>query len=128
MTSGSTLAPVLAASGLVYLGAAAPQKPSAAWPLFIVTFVVITATTVLARLRLANPDPTWIFLGFAALFLAYGLLRGAIRPAGALPLQAIAMVVCGMAAAIALIVSGKIGAYLVAAELLGHAAWDVYHR
>lgn len=128
MTSGSTLAPVVAASGLVYLGAAALQKPSAAWPVFIVTFVVITATTVLARLKLANPDATWILLGLAALLLVYGLLRGATRPAGGLPLQAIAMVALGVAAATALIVSGKIGAYLVAAGLLGHAAWDVYHH
>ena len=128
MTSGSTLAPVLAASGLVYLGAAALQKPSAAWPLFIATFVVITATTVLTRLRVGNPDATWILLGLAALLLLYGLVRGATRPAGGLPLQAIAMVACGAAAAAALIVSGKIGAYLVAAGLLGHAAWDVYHH
>lgn len=128
MTGGSTLAPVLAASGLVYLGAAALQKPSAAWPLFILTFAVITATTVLARLRLANPDATWLLLGFAALLLLYGVLRGATRPFGALPLQSIAMVACGMAAAAALIVSGKVGAYVVAAGLLGHASWDVYHH
>jgi hypothetical protein len=128
MTSGSTQAPVLTASGLVYLGTAALQKPSAAWPLFIATFAIITATTVLARLRLANPDPTWILLGLAALLLLYGLLRGATRPFGALPLQSIAMVACGMAASAALIISGKAGAYVVAAGLLGHAAWDVYHH
>ncbi|HZO56287.1 MAG TPA: hypothetical protein VFB63_26510, partial [Bryobacteraceae bacterium] len=39
MSHGSELAPVLAASGFVYLGAAALRKPSAAWPLFFATFV-----------------------------------------------------------------------------------------
>lgn len=33
----------------------------------------------------------------------------------------------GTAAAIALIVNGTAGTYLVAAGLLGHAMWDVYH-
>lgn len=33
LDSGATLAPVLAASGLVYLGAAAVRRESAAWPL-----------------------------------------------------------------------------------------------
>src|SRR5262245_2719804 len=59
MSSGSALASVLAASGFVYLGAAALQRPSAAWPLFIVTFVVITAATVAARIGLANFNATW---------------------------------------------------------------------
>jgi hypothetical protein len=34
----------------------------------------------------------------------------------------------GAAAAIALILSRDAGSYLVAAGLLGHAAWDVYHH
>jgi hypothetical protein len=38
------------------------------------------------------------------------------------------MVGFGITAAITLIVSEQIGAYLVAAGLLGHAAWDVYHH
>jgi hypothetical protein len=122
-SSGSELAPILAASGLVYLGAAAFRKPSAAWPLFFGTFVVITAS----RIGVATFDATWVFLGLAVLFAGYGLWHGAAHPIDGLPLQAIAMVGFGTAAAIALIVSGDVGAYLVAAGLLGHAAWDVYH-
>lgn len=124
MSTGSELAPILAASGLVYLGAAALQRPSAAWPLFFGTFVVITA----GRIGTANFDATWVFLGLAVLFAGYGLLHGAARPIDGLPLQAIAMVGVGTAAAIALIVNEDVGAYLVAAGLLGHAAWDVYHH
>jgi hypothetical protein len=122
-SSCSELAPILAASGLVYLGAAAFRKPSAAWPLFFGTFVVIAAT----KIWLATFDATWVFLGLAVLFAGYGLWHGAAHPIDGLPLQAIAMVGFGTAAAIALIVSGDVGAYLVAAGLFGHAAWDVYH-
>jgi hypothetical protein len=110
MSSGSRLAAVLAAAGLVYLGAAALRKPSAAWPLFFGTFLLITANKV----RLIAIDATWIFLGLAALFLAYGLLRGAGHQTGGLPLQAIAMAGFGTAAAISLAVGGNVGAWLVA--------------
>lgn len=92
--------------------------------LFSGTFVVITT----ARIGEANFHATWVFLGLAVLFVGYGLLHGAARPIDGLPLQAIAMGGVGTAAAIALIVNGDVGAYLVAAGLLGHAAWDVYHH
>ena len=128
MSAGSAEASTLAASGLVYLGAAALQKPSAAWPLFLLTFLLITASKVAIRAGLVSIDATWLLIGLAIAFVVYGLMRGATHPAGGLRRQAIAMVVCGLAAAIALIVSGKLGAYLVAAGLLGHAAWDVYHH
>jgi hypothetical protein len=68
-SSGSELAPILAASALVYLGTAALRKPSAAWPLFFGTFVVITALKIGA----GTFDATWVFLGLAALFVGYGL-------------------------------------------------------
>ncbi len=122
--SGGDLAPILAASGLVYLGAAALRKPPAAWPLFFGSFVVIAAT----RVGIATFDATAVFLGLAVLLIGYGVLQGAARPFGGLPLQAIAMGGVGMAAGIALRVGADAGAYLVAAGLLGHAAWDVYHH
>jgi hypothetical protein len=124
ISGGSELAPILAASGLVYLGAAALRKPAMAWPVFLVTFVVITA----ASAGLTGFDATWALLGLAGLFVAYGLLNGVVRPAGGFPLQTIAMIAFGAAAAIALYVNQVVGAYLVAAGLLAHAAWDVYHH
>jgi hypothetical protein len=124
MSNGSKLAAVLAASGLVYLGAAALRKPSAAWPLFFGTFLFITAT----RIGLTTIDATWLFLAFGALFIGYGLLHGAAQPIEGLPLQTLAMAVFGTAAAVALLVGEAAGAYLVAAGLLGHAAWDIYHH
>ena len=124
MLSGADLAAVLAASGLVYLGAAAFGKRSAAWPLFFGTFIIITITKV----GLTTINATWIFLSFAALFAVYGFLRGTADPIEGLPIQTVAMVGFGAAAAIALTVRKDVGAYMVAAGLLGHAAWDLYHH
>jgi hypothetical protein len=113
---GVGLAPVLAASAVIYLGAAALGRPGASWPLFFGSFVV---------LAVADEYATWVLLGAAVVLAGYGLLRGAAR---GLPLQAVAMAGFGGAAALALVVSPDLGAYLVAAGLLGHAAWDGYHH
>jgi hypothetical protein len=130
LSDGSELAPIVAASGLVYLGAAALRKPAMAWPVFFASFVILlVAKVLLADRRGAIEDaPTWILLGVAVLFGIYGLLRGAARPPEGLPLQAIAMAAFGAIAAIAVLVNSSVGAYLVAAGLFGHAAWDVYHH
>jgi hypothetical protein len=124
LMSGVDLAPVLAASAAVYLGAAALQRPAAAWPLFFATGAVITV----ARLLDDRFDPTWAILAGSVALLIYGLLRGATRPGYGLPLQTVALAGFGTAAAAALLVTPELGAYLVAAGLLGHAAWDAYHH
>jgi hypothetical protein len=122
--SGVELAPVLAASAAVYLGAAALQRPAAAWPLFFATVAVITV----ARLLDDRFEPTWVILAGAVVLLIYGLLRGAGRPGHGLPLQTVGLLGFGAAAAAALTITPELGAYLVAAGLLGHAAWDVHHH
>jgi hypothetical protein len=122
--SGRKIGPVVAASGLVYLAAAALQNRLTAWIVFFVSVLVITA----AKLGWAQFDATWALLGLAGLFLIYGLVRGAMRPSYGLPLQTIAMIGFGAIAAIALYIDEVAGAYLVAAGLFGHAAWDVYHH
>jgi hypothetical protein len=124
LADGREAAPILAASGLVYLGAAALERRAAAWPLFLVTFIVIAA----ASAGWLMVDATWALIGLAFLLAAYGLLRGALRPRLGLPLQAIAMVLFGGAAAVALYADPVVGACLVAAGLLGHAAWDFHHH
>jgi hypothetical protein len=70
LVSGVELAPVLAASAAVYLGAAALQRPAAAWSLFFATIVVITA----ARLADNRLQPTWVILAGAVALGIYGLL------------------------------------------------------
>jgi hypothetical protein len=121
---GVELAPVLAASAVIYLGAAALQRPRATWPVFFGAFAVLAVAGAVPGL----PDATWLLLGAAAVFVVYGLLRGATRPATGLPLQTLAMAGFGGVAVLALAVHPDLGAYLVAAGLLGHAAWDVYHH
>jgi hypothetical protein len=124
LVSGVDLAPVLAASAAVYLGAAALRRPAAAWPLFFATVAVITV----ARLLGDRFEPTWVILAGAVALGGYGLLRGAGRPGYGLPLQTLALFGFGAAADAALVVNPELGAYLVAAGLLGHAAWDAYHH
>jgi hypothetical protein len=130
LTGGGELATIVVASALVYLGAAALRRPAAAWVVFFGTFVVLAGARVLAAAvpGAATVEPTWILLGLAVPLMGYGLLTGAVRPPGGLPLQAIAMAVFGAVAAVAVLLGNSVGAYLVAAGLLGHAAWDVYHH
>jgi hypothetical protein len=123
VAGGADLAPVLVASGLIYLGAAALGRQAAAWPLFFGTFVVIGVGTAIG-----GPDPTWVLIGFAVLLAGYGVVRGAQRSPAGLPRQALAMVVVGVAAAVTVLVGGAVGGFLVAAGLLAHAAWDAYHH
>ncbi|GAA2147235.1 hypothetical protein [Glycomyces algeriensis] len=124
-TSGADTAPVLAASGFVYLGSAAFQKRGAAWPVFFLSFVVIGAAGFTA---FEAPLAIWALVAIGVGFAAFGLLRGAARPAEGLPLQSLAMAGFGGLAVAVLLVGGDLGLYLVAAGLLGHAAWDVWHH
>lgn len=124
-TSGADTAPVLAASGFVYLGSAAFQRRGAAWPVFFLSFVVIGAAGFTA---FEAPLAVWALIVIAVVFAGYGLLRGAASPAEGLPLQSLAMAGFGGVAVAALLAGGDLGLYLVAAGLLGHAAWDVWHH
>ncbi|MEV1178103.1 hypothetical protein [Nonomuraea sp. NPDC049784] len=129
MAAGVELAKVLAASAVVYLGAAAFGKPAATWPVFFLTFAVIVAANIIDD----DFEATWAVLGLGVLLGGYGLLRGygpqrGKRPEDAgLPLQTVALLGFGAAATVALFIAPAAGSYLVALGLLGHAAWDVYH-
>lgn len=121
---GTDLAAVVAASGLVYLAAAALELPWVSWPVFFLSVVVIT----LVRLGLVPAEATWLMLAIAALFAAIGIARAVRRPIGDLPLQGMAMIAFGGAAVVALYVNPLIGALLVAAGLFAHAGWDLFHH
>jgi hypothetical protein len=121
MAGGVDQAPVLAAAALVYIGAAALQRPAAAWPLFFASVVVITAA------KLLGVDATLMVLGCGVVLGLYGLLRGVVRPGHGLPLQTVALLGFGAVAAVALFIDADVGAYLVAAGLLAHSAWDLHH-
>lgn len=116
------VAPVLAASGFVYVAAAAVGRPGAAWPAFGVTFLLIGLA------KLTGLDATLWTIALAAVLAVVGLALGRARPAWSLPLQSVAMLVLGAAALLAVRSDATAGGLLVAVALLGHAAWDVYHH
>lgn len=116
------VAPVVAASGLVYLAAAASGTRPAAWIAFAGSFVLITLD------KFAGIDALpWLF-ALAAVLFAAGLLRRRTRPWWSFPLQSAAMLVLGVSAYIALQLAPTAGGLVVAFALLCHAAWDVHHH
>jgi hypothetical protein len=125
-TGHGDVAPVVTASGFVYLGAAALRRRTAAWPMFFISFVLITIGFSIPGF--APSWSSWSMLGIAAALVAYGLARGAMRPPWGVPLQAGAMVVLAAAAITAVNVGATWAGLLVSAALLAHTAWDVYHH
>lgn len=121
LTDARAVAPVVAASGLVYLAAGASGRRSAAWIAFAVTFALIT----LQKFVGLNSLP-WL-LALAVVLLVIGFAGRRVRPWWAFPLQTAAMVVLGAIAFVALQLNPTAGGLLVAAALLGHAGWDIYH-
>jgi hypothetical protein len=121
---GTDLAPVVAGAALAYLGAAALRSPWTAWPWFFAAVVVILATEPLVG---DNGETTWVLVGLAVPVFAYGLATGATQDHDGIVHTAVAMVGFGAAMAIALGASETVGAYLVAAALLAHTAWDIWH-
>ena len=116
------VAPVVAASGLVYLAAAAVGRRWVSWAAFGVTFALITLD------KLTGIDATLWMLVLAGALVIVGLIGRRVRPWWALGLQAAAMVVLGAIALIAVTLDPTVGGLLVAAALLGHAAWDIHHH
>lgn len=124
LAQGRDLAPVVTASALIYLGAAALQKKSSAWPLFFTSLLLGGLGSFLFDLNAA-----WVLIILGGPLLAYGVVKGGvIRPMSGLPLQTIGMLTFSAAALVALAVEPKMGALLVAVALFAHAAWDVYHH
>lgn len=122
LSDGRAAAPVVAASGLVYLAAAATRRRQMAWLGFAVTFVLIGAA------KFMGFDAVPWLLGMAGVLLAVGVFGKRARPWWSFPLQAVAMLVLGGMAFVALRLDPMLGGLLVAVALVGHAAWDVHHR
>lgn len=122
LTDGRDVAAVVAASGLVYLAAAATRRRWVAWAAFGVTFALIT----IDKFTGFGAVP-WV-LALAVAVLAVGLAGRRTSPWWSLPLQTGAMLVLGATALLAISSDAALGGLLVAAALLGHAAWDIHHH
>ncbi len=120
--TGNDVAPVVAASGFVYLTAAALGRRAAAWPAFLVTFVLIGVAKAIDGF-----DPTIAMLGLAVVLAGIGFAQNRDRPTWGLPLQSAAMLATGAIALWAAGVNPTLAAILVAAGLFVHAAWDAHH-
>ncbi len=118
---------VLAAATVVYIGAAVIGSRRSAWLWFLATGVPIAADQVPD----GAVDATAVLLALAAALLAVGVVRLARdTPADAppLPLQLLAVVVFGTVAGLGAVADSRVGAVLVAAGLVAHAAWDWHHH
>lgn len=116
-------ADVVTASAFVYLGAAALGIRWSAWPIFGISFVLITVGLFVPAF-----NPSWIMIAIAAVLLGYGLVRGRRRPAYGLPLQVPAMLILGTLALLTTLIDPTVAGVLIAVGLLAHAGWDLYHH
>ncbi|MDQ5827758.1 MAG: hypothetical protein M3441_26775 [Chloroflexota bacterium] len=121
--SVSSLSALTVLMALVYLGAAALDRRRAAWVVFLAAVAVLIA----GRLLDSSVGASVVFLVSALVFLVLGVVRGQLRKGGGLPLQTIGMLGFGAIGLLALYVTPTLGGYLVAAALIGHAAWDAIH-
>jgi hypothetical protein len=68
-----------------------------------------------------------VLLVASFVFVVLGAARGQLHRPGGLTLQGAGMLGFGAIALATLYVDTVLGAYLVAAALLGHAVWDAFH-
>ncbi|WP_164233746.1 hypothetical protein [Microbacterium hydrocarbonoxydans] len=118
----ATAADILTAAAFVYLGSAALGHRGAAWPLFGLTFVLIGIGLAV------RPFPAFLVMVLLGAVLAvYGVIRGRLRPADGLPLQAAAMTAVLLLVLLAGVLDGPWPGILAGVGLFAHALWDVRH-
>ena len=120
---GAEFATLILLLALVYLGAAVLDRRWSAWVLLLAGVAVGDVLPLLD----SSVDPWVVFLVTALIFLVLGVARGQLRKPTGLPLQTAGMLGFGAMALGALYLEPNLGGYLVAAALLGHAAWDALH-
>jgi hypothetical protein len=120
----SSISALVVLMALVYVGAAVLNRRRASWVVFLAGFAVVV---VFLDLLDSGIDPSAVLLVAALVFVVVGAVRGQLRSPGGLTLQAAGMLGFGAIALATLYVDTVVGAYLVAAALLGHAVWDAFH-
>lgn len=121
LENGQTLAFILLFASVGYLVIAVIDRPSATWGvlLLMLAFVVL--------LRVLGVNEYAVLIGASVLLGLVGLIGGQLRRPGLYAVQPLGVLIFGGLAVVALNVSSDLGLYLVAAGLIGHAAWDVVH-
>ncbi|MCA1708247.1 MAG: hypothetical protein LC808_35205 [Actinobacteria bacterium] len=117
------LSPLMVVMALAYLGAAVLDRRWSAWVLLLAGLAIV----VVLRPLDSGVAPSVGLLVAALVLLVLGVARGLLRRPGGLTLQATGMLGFGAIALAALYVDLDLGRYLVAAGLIGHAAWDTVH-
>jgi hypothetical protein len=73
--------------------------------------------------------PTWLVFAMALVYPVVGLFRNSIRGRSMVLLQAAGLVVFGGISLLAGVLVGQdTGAYVLAAGLVGHGVWDIFHH
>ena len=121
---GAEMAVIVTVAALVYVGAAAAGSGMAAWWWFLATFPVITVGQILD----APEGTTWVLVAIAAVAAVWGVVRGRWGNPAGLPLQSVAMIGFAAVSLVAFLFDPTVGAWLVAAGLVAHGLWDVYHH
>lgn len=116
---GRSQAHVVFLAALIYLSTAVVGRPGVVWILFAVS---VAAVGVLGQLDIDH----WpaLFAGAVSIVIL-SLVSDLPRRSGLAALQIPLMLIFGAAVFIALSLSPDLGAYLVAAALMGHATLDV---
>jgi uncharacterized membrane protein YhaH (DUF805 family) len=118
----SSISALVVLMALVYLGSAALDRRWSAWLVLLaglpVAFFLPTTSEVGASV---------VLLVASFVFVVLGVAHGQLHRPGGLTLQAAGMLGFGAIALGTLYVDTVLGAYLVAAALLGHAVWDAFH-
>jgi hypothetical protein len=121
LETGLEFAALTVPMAVIYLGAAAFDRP---WPAWVVLFAGLPLAFVIPA---SWTDRSVILLVVGAVFLVVGVVRGQLARPGGFSLQTAGMLVFGSAILGALYVDPGLGGKLVGIAILGHGAWDAYH-
>lgn len=121
--TSATLASVVAVIALIYVGAAAVDRPGWAWPGFLLSIPVVIS----GALTGAWSMPFVIMAVVAIILIVIGLATGAWQRSHN-RIQLYALAGFGMVSVAGAVTSGAVAAALIAGGLLAHSVWDVIHH
>lgn len=118
---GTEFAFVLVVAAVGYLAVTVLRRPRATWPLLVLLLVGVVV------LRLVGADERAVLLVLGGVLVVVGLAQGSLLDDGPPRLQVPGALVSVGLGILGTTVAPEVGLYVVAAGLVGHAAWDLYH-